>query len=310
MRTIASIGAVPSRELIELLDLVRAGRAAMEGREVGIDEHRARYRKLGAMMPMPESVAMETVTVGGVAAERLVPDGGDKGAVVLYLHGGGYCIGGTETHRPLCAHLADAVGCPVVLLDYRLAPEHPHPAAVEDAGRAVRALQGAVDPARLAVAGDSAGGGLTVVTSLVLRDAGDRLPAASVLISPWTDLAGGSESYTSRADVDPFVFPESLAEMAEWYLAGHDPTDPLVSPLHADLAGLAPTLIHVGDHERLLDDAVRMGERLESAGVEVAVEVWPEMVHVWHFFAGKVPEADAAVEGIARWLRPRLGLGD
>lgn len=301
---------MPSRELAELLDLLRAGRAAMDGRAVGVDEHRARYRKLGAMMPVPAGVTVEGVDLGGVAAERLVPDGADDGAVVVYLHGGGYCIGGPDTHRPLCAHLALALRCPVVVLDYRLAPEHPHPAAVDDAVAAVRALRaGGADPARLAVAGDSAGGGLTAVTSLVLRDAGEPVPAAAVLISPWTDVEGGSASYTSRADIDPFVFPESLAEMREWYLGGHDPADPLVSPLRADLSGMPTTLIHVGDHERLLDDATGIGDRLAAAGVDVTVEVWPEMVHVWHFFAGRVPEADDAIAAIARWLRPRLSLG-
>ncbi|MDP1818662.1 MAG: alpha/beta hydrolase [Acidimicrobiales bacterium] len=302
---------MPSGELTELLDLVAAGRQAMAGRTVGIEEQRARYRKLGAMMPMPEGVGVTPVELGGVPAERLAPDDGNEGAAVLYLHGGGYCIGGLDTHRPMCAHLARAMGCPVVLLDYRLAPEHPHPAAVEDAVAAVRALRGAgIDAGRLAVAGDSAGGGLTAVTSIALRDAGEPVPAAAVMISPWTDIAGDSPSFTSRAEVDPFVFPESLGEMASWYLAGHDIADPLVSPVKADVAGLPPTLIHVGDHERLLDDATVMGERLEDAGVDVTVEVWPEMVHVWHFFAGRVPEADEGIAAIARWLRPRLRLGD
>jgi epsilon-lactone hydrolase len=302
---------MPSRELTELLDLIAAGRAAMQGRAVGIDEQRARYRKLGAMMPMPEGVSVTPTTVGGVRAERHVPDGGDEGAAVLYLHGGGYCIGSAETHRPMCAHLAAVLGCPVVALDYRLAPEHPHPAAVDDAVAAVRALQAeGIDPDRLAIAGDSAGGGLTAVTCIVLRDAGEPVPAAAVLISPWTDVGGGdSASFTSRAEVDPFVFPDSLGEMAGWYLGDHDPRCPLASPLHADLTGLPPTLIHVGDHERLLDDATGMGERLAAAGVDVSLEVWPEMVHVWHFFAGHVPEADEGIAAVARWLRFRLGLG-
>lgn len=235
---------MPSRELTELLDLVAAGRVAMQGRSVGVEEQRARYRKLADMMPMPAGVSVAPVTVGGVPAQRHVPAGGDEGAAVVYLHGGGYCIGSADTHRPMCAHLAAALGC----------------------------------------------------------------PAAAVLISPWTDVAGGSPSFTSRAEVDPFVFPESLAEMAGWYLGDHDPACPLASPLHADLTGLPPTLIHVGDHERLLDDATAMGERLASAGVDVDVEVWPEMVHVWHFFAGRVPEADQAIAAVAAWLRPRLGL--
>ncbi|HVM53435.1 MAG TPA: alpha/beta hydrolase [Acidimicrobiales bacterium] len=301
---------MPSPELTELLDLVRGGRVAMAGRVVGIDEHRARYRKLGALLPMPDGVTIEQVELGGVPAERLVPAGADDGAAVVYLHGGGYCIGGPDTHRSMCAHLAAALGCPVLVLDYRLAPEHPHPAAVDDAVAAVRAvLAGGIAPARLAIAGDSAGGGLTAVTAMARRDAGDPMPAATVLISPWTDLAGGSPSYESRAAVDPFVFPESLTEMADWYLAGHDPRDPRVSPFLGDLAGLPLTLIHVGDHECLLDDAAVMGERLAAAGVDATVEVWPEMVHVWHFFAGRLPEADDAIAGIARWLRPRLGLG-
>jgi len=300
---------MPGRELTELLDLVAAGRAAMQGRSVSVEEQRARYRKLAAMMPMPAGVSVAPMTVGGVPAERHVPTEGDEGAVVVYLHGGGYCIGSAETHRPMCAHLAAALGCPVVVLDYRLAPEHPHPAAVEDAVAAVGALLAeGIEATRLAVAGDSAGGGLSAATCIALRDAAEPLPAAAVLISPWTDVAGGSPSYTSRAEVDPFVFPESLAEMAGWYLGDHDPTCPLASPLHADLTGLPPTLIHVGDHERLLDDATVMGERLTSAGVDVDVEVWPEMVHVWHFFAGRVPEADQGIAAVAAWLRPRLGL--
>lgn len=239
----------------------------------------------------------------------LVAAGGDEGAAVVYLHGGGYCIGGADTHRPMCAHLAAALGCPVVALDYRLAPDHPHPAAVDDAVAAVRALRTeSIDPARLAIASDSAGGGLSDATCIALRDAAEPVPAAAVLISPWTDVAGGSASFTSRAEVDPFVFPESLAELAGWYLGDHDPACPLASPLHADLTGLPPTLIHVGDHERLLDDATAMGERLASAGVDVDVEVWPEMVHVWHFFAGRVPAADHGIAAVAAWLRPRLGL--
>jgi epsilon-lactone hydrolase len=271
---------VPSPELTELLDLVRGGRAAMAGRVVAVEEHRARYRKLGALMPMRDGVVVDRSTLGGIAAERLVPAAADlgDGAAVVYLHGGGYCIGGPDTHRSVCSHLAAEVGCPVLAVDYRLAPEHP-------------------------------AAGLTAVTAMALRDAGDPVPATAVLISPWTDVAGGWPSYESRAAVDSFVFPESLTELAGWYLAGHDPRDPRVSPLHGDLAGLPPTLVHVGDHECLLDDATVMGERLAAAGVEVTVEVWPEMVHVWHFFAGRVPEADAAIAAISRWLRPRLGLG-
>ncbi|MEZ5225515.1 MAG: alpha/beta hydrolase fold domain-containing protein [Acidimicrobiales bacterium] len=162
----------------------------------------------------------------------------------------------------------------------------------------------------VAIAGDSAGGGLTAATALALRDAGDDLPGAIVCISPWVDMEFTGESMTTRADADPMVSPGSIAPMAGMFLGEHgDPHDPLAAPLHADLAGLPPTLIHVGDAEVLLDDSTRLAAKAEAAGVDVTLEVWPEMVHVWHASAGYVPESDAAIGAIADFLRQRLGYG-
>ena len=296
-----------SDELGQLLGLIEKGRAKMAGRVVSVEEQRARYRKLAQLLPTPEGVTVEPVDADGVPAEWHRPTGGDETAAVVYFHGGGYCIGGADTHRGMAGHLAVATGVPVLVVDYRLAPEHPHPAPVTDAVSAYRwVLKQGVEPGRTTVAGDSAGGGLAVTTCLALRAEGHPLPGFAVLISPWTDVEGTGPTMTTLADVDPMVTGDGLAEMREWFLAGHDPQDPLVSPLHGDLAGLPPTLIHVGEREMLLDDALRLADRMRHAGVDVTCEVWPEMVHVWHMFAGQVPESDEGLAAIADWLRSRL----
>jgi acetyl esterase/lipase len=196
---------------------------------------------------------------------------------------------------------------PVRLIDYRLAPEHPHPAAVDDATSAYRyLLDSGIAPQRLAIAGDSAGGGLTFTTLLSLRDRQVQLPAAAVAISPWTDMECNSASFDSRAHLDPMINGAELKRMADWFLAGQDPRDPLAAPLHGDLTGLPPVLVHVGDHEVFLEDAVQIAERGRAAGVDVTLEVWPEMIHVWHAFVGVAPESDAAVARVAEFLRSHV----
>jgi acetyl esterase/lipase len=228
--------------------------------------------------------------------------------VVLYLHGGGYVIGSIKTHRDLMGRISRAAQARVLGLDYRLAPEHPFPAAVDDSLSAYRwLLDNGTKPARIAVAGDSAGGGLTVATLVAIRDAKLPLPAAGVCLSPWVDMEGIGETMKTRAQADPVVQRDGLLGMASAYLQGKDPRSPLAAPLYADLKGLPPLLIQVGDAETLLDDSNRLADRARAAGVNVKLEVWPEMIHVWQLFASFLPEGQQAVEGIGSFIRSRIG---
>ncbi len=287
--------------LRENLDLSAPGRTPQELRDAMSGGN--------ALLSPPVGVAFETATVGGVPGLWNHPDGGATDAALLYLHGGGYVIGSPDTHRNLTARLALALGCSVFSADYRLGPEHPHPAAVHDSVAAYRALLDAgFAPQRLAIAGDSAGGGLTLATLVALRDGGVALPAAAVAISPWTDLTLSGESMQTMAAADPMVTEPGLQRMAEWFLDGGDPRDPLASPLFAELEGLPPLFVLVGEVETLLDDARRFDERASAAGVDCTLEVYPEMVHVFPAFAGLFPEADAAIDDIAAFLRKQLAL--
>ena len=230
--------------------------------------------------------------------------GADASRVLLYLHGGGYVIGSIDTHRSPAGRLSRAAAARVLIIDYRLAPEHPYPAAVQDATAAYRwLLRNGATPARTVIAGDSAGGGLTVATLVALRDAGDPLPAAGVCLSPWVDLEGIGESMTTRASADPIVQKPGLLWFASLYLGGADPRTPLAAPLYADLHGLPPLLIHVGTAETLLDDATRLAERAKAAGVDVTLEAWEDMIHVWHLFAPMLPEGQQGVERVGEYIR-------
>jgi acetyl esterase/lipase len=227
---------------------------------------------------------------------------------MLYLHGGGYVIGSITTHRELAGRLSRAAAARVLIIDYRLAPEHPYPAAVEDATTAYRwLLQNGAMPARTVIAGDSAGGGLTVATLLALRDAGEPLPAAGVCLSPWTDMEGIGESMRTKAGVDPIVQRAGLLHFADLYLHGADPRSPLAAPLYANLQGLPPLLIQVGTRETLLDDATRLATRAQAEGVEVTLEPWEDMIHVWQLFAPLLPEGQQAIERIGEYVRQHAG---
>jgi acetyl esterase/lipase len=257
---------------------------------------------------VPPEVRFEPVDAGGVPAEWTTAPGAREDRALVYLHGGAYCLGGIASYRGLTARLSRLARLRVLSVDYRLAPEHPHPAAVDDAVAALRfAYASGLAPSRVAVGGDSAGGGLALAALLALRDAGDALPAAGVCLSPWTDLSGSGESMHSRASLDPLVEAETLAQMAAHYLAGRDPRTPLASPLFANLRGLPPLLVHVGTAEILLDDATRLAERARDVGVDVQLEVWDDMIHVWHAFADALPEGEQALQGIADFLEKRLG---
>ena len=269
-------------------------------------ERRAQYEKAEKFFPTPSDVKIEHVTAGAASAEWLTPPGARADAAVLYLHGGGYVIGSPRSHRHLAAAIGRAAAASVLLPDYRLAPEHPFPAAVDDAVAAYRWLLGrGIAPARIAIAGDSAGGGLTVATLLALREARVPLPAGGVCISPWVDLTCSGGSYGTKADADPIVQRSGVEEMARAYLGAAPPRTPLASPLFADLRGLPPLLIHVGSDEVLLDDAVQLEARAKAAGVDATLEVYDRMIHVWHWFLPMLEEAESAVAAIGRFVRSR-----
>jgi acetyl esterase/lipase len=269
-----------------------------------LEEFRSGFEAFSAQFLVSKDAASTAVNAGGVPAEWISAPGAVDDRVILYLHGGGYVLGSVNTHREMIIRLSRAASARVLALNYRLAPEHPFPAAVEDATAAYRWLvsQG-VKPNRVVVAGDSAGGGLTVAALVAIRDAKMPVPAAGVCLSPWVDLEGIGESMTTKAKVDPMVQKEGLLGMAQLYLNGKDPRTPLAAPLYADLRGLPPLLIHVGEAETLLDDSTRIAEKAKAAGVKVDLEVWPEMVHVWQLFAPILPEGQQAVEEIGQFIR-------
>lgn len=289
----------------ELAGLIASMRAQPRALDVDTDELRRNFDLLGSMSPLPEGVRYEPVDAGGVAAEWITPAAVDN-RTVLYLHGGGYVIGSIGSHRAMIARIAIAARARALAVDYRLAPEHPYPAAVDDATAAYRWLlaQG-IEPARVAIAGDSAGGGLTAAALLALRDAGDALPAAGVCISPWLDLACTAETMRTKAADDPVLTPERLRRWAGQYLNGADARTPVASPLYGDLSGLPPLLVQVGTAEVLLDDSLRFAERARAAGVDITLEPWDEMIHIWPIFF-MLPESQQAIERAGAWLRQRI----
>jgi epsilon-lactone hydrolase len=274
-----------------------------------VEEQRANAEAFADLTTEPDGVTYEDVDAGGIPAMWVAPDHAAPDRVLQYVHGGGYVICSMHTHRRMVGHIAKAAGVRALNVDYRLAPEHPHPAAVDDSVAAYRwLLDQGFTPEHLAIAGDSAGGGLTIATLVALRDQGVPQPAAAVPISPWVDLEGTGESMTTRAHVDLMVSLEGLKLMADAFLCGQDPRHPLAAPLYADLTGIAPMYIQVGDEEALLDDATRIADRARAVGVDVRLDVFPEMQHVFQMSAGNVPEADEAMERIGAYLRERLAV--
>jgi monoterpene epsilon-lactone hydrolase len=270
------------------------------------EEFRSIYGRFLEQFPPPADVEVQPVNAGGVPAEWVIPPGVSAQRTILYLHGGGYVVGAPRGYREMVSRIARAAQAQALTIDYRLAPENPHPAAVEDAVAAYRWLLGSrVEPGRTVLAGDSAGGGLTAATLVSLRDQGDRLPAAGVCICPWVDLEITGKSMDTNAEADPLVKRDVVTNMAAGYLQGQDPRTPLASPLHAELRGLPPLLIQVGKSETLLDDASRLAERARIAGVDVTYEAWPDMIHVWHAFGSFLPEARQAIDRIGEFIRQR-----
>jgi acetyl esterase/lipase len=300
-----AISVPPSPQFQKLLGILRE-----QPRGNSYDVARMRAAMERTAFPPADDVTLTPTEVGGVPAEWVdTPGSTDSGAVLLYLHGGGYVMGSLTTHRKLAGDLSRASGARVLLLDYPLAPEFPYPAGIDAAVAAYDALTVDIAPERVAIGGDSAGGGLTLATLLALRDSGRPLPAAGVCISPWADLVRSGGVSADLAAADPVVSPDDLAVMRSWYLGDTDPAEPMASPALADLTGLPPLLIHVGEAEILLEDSILTADKAREAGVDVTMEPWPDMIHVWHVFAGRVPEATDAVAAIGDFLKARLGAG-
>ncbi len=271
---------------------------------------RSRLDRFARLVPVALGVSVERTRFAGLDAEWLRPPGSDAGQkLMLYLHGGAYVLGSCDSHRHLVSHIAREAGLPALLPEYRLAPEHRFPAAVEDATRCYEALLGeGYAPSDIVIAGDSAGGGLTMATLLNLKEQGLPQPALGCLLSPWLDLAADGESHTTRKDEDPWFNPEDFPHVTQYYCDDEQLRLPLVSPVYADVSGLCPVYIQVGDHEILLSDSERLAKNIKEAGGEVELEVWPDMWHVFQAFVLVMPESRAAVQKLAGKIRDELEL--
>jgi epsilon-lactone hydrolase len=291
-------------ELESLITMLRS-----EGPDLAAPPEKARenFEAMLAGIPIPDDVTFENATLGGVPGRWSATPEALSGRVLLYLHGGAYVVGSSLGYRALSSALARSAQARGLAMDYRLAPENAFPAAVDDAVAAYRALlaQG-TSPGSIAIAGDSAGGGLTVAMLIAARDAGLPMPAAALAISPWADLACSGASMLTRAAQDPALNRDGLLAMAGLYLNGALPESELASPLYGNLAGLPPLLIQVGSAEVLLDDSIRLAARAAEADVAVQLEVWPHMPHVWHAFAFQLSEGRDAIQAAGHFLAARF----
>jgi monoterpene epsilon-lactone hydrolase len=269
-----------------------------------VDGFRLAFEEVMSQFSMEDDIVCERLGAGGVPAEWITAPGAAEDRIVLYLHGGGYVIGSMRGYRVPLSLLSRASASRVLGIEYRLAPENPFPAAVDDSVAAYRwLLSKGFDPRKITIAGDSAGGGLTVAVLVALRYLAEPMPAAGICISPWVDLEGTGESMTTKAEIDPLVQREMLEFMTHLYIGDRDRRTPLAAPLHADLRGLPPLLIQVGTAETLLDDSTRLADRAKAAGVEVELQVWEDMVHVWPLFAPVLPEGQEAIDKMGDFIR-------
>jgi epsilon-lactone hydrolase len=277
--------------------------------DMGLEEMRFLLEELHVLTAEPTGVTYEEVDAGGVPSILARPVNAASDHIIVYTHGGGCVTNSAQSHRKMAAHLAKAAGVHTLILDYRLAPEHPFPAQLEDTVLAHRWLrrQGYA-PAHTATAGDSAGGNLAITSVLKLRELGETLPAAVIAISPWVDMEGLGESFSTNADSDALVSRDLSVNMAGLYLGDASRTNPLANPLYADLAGFPPVFVTVGDAEALMSDGERFAKNAQAAGVDVALEYGRGQQHIYQVMAGRSPEADASIAAAAAWLRPRLGL--
>jgi acetyl esterase/lipase len=268
---------------------------------------RKRLRRIEPFVPgPPKGTQTTTLAANGILAVRIDVPQARQDRCVLFFHGGGYSYGSAPLYRDFMWRVGTAARASVLYFDYRLAPEHPFPAALDDAVRVCRWMATQFDPQLIAFVGDSAGGGLVLATMKKLRDQGDTLPRAAVAISPWTDLALTGRSLRTNYKADPMMDAAQFPMIAKRYLGEADPRDPYVSPIYGDVAGLPPTLIHAGSDEVLLDDAVRMADAMRVAGCDVELEVWQQMPHVWHLYARILPEGRKAIDRIGQFLDRKM----
>lgn len=272
-----------------------------------LGERRKRLDDLGAQYKIASDVRIEHVDANGVSAEWSATPHADPACVILFLHGGGYVSGSLASHRPLATEIGRVCGARTLALEYRLAPEYPFPAAIEDTVAGYRFLLSCgVEPRRIAVVGDSAGGGLTLALMVSARDAGLPQPACGWCISPWVDLECLGASMNSKAEVDPLIQKPYLEELAKAYLNGAVPRSALAAPMYANLKGLAPLLIQVGSAETLLDDAVRLANVAGAADVAVTLEIWPHMIHAWPLFHQQLTAGRHAIARAGAFIRSRM----
>jgi acetyl esterase/lipase len=270
---------------------------------------RAGFEAISGRLPASSGVRVRHGNIAGINCEWLVPDGCESAPLIFYLHGGAFAVGSPRTHRRMVSHIAKRARMRALLPDYRLAPEYPYPAAVEDSQAVFRGLlDGGVSAAEIAIGGDSAGGNLALATMLALRDDAAPLPAACFLMSPWLDLACTGESLHTRAAADPWFRVPDMPGIVAHYCAREERSNALVSPIYADAANLPPMLIQVGDREILLSDATRMADNVAHAGGDVTLQVWPEMWHVFQFFVWQMPESARAIDVVAKFLRHKMGV--
>jgi epsilon-lactone hydrolase len=273
-----------------------------------VEASRKGLEVLASLVKLPKDVKIDHINIVGMGAEWISFPESESDKIVLYLHGGGYMEGSLTSHQDLAMRIGRAAKMKVLVIDYRLAPEHPFPAAVEDAVKSYNWLieSQKINPNKIVIAGDSAGGGLTLVTLIKLRDEKIPMPAAGICLSPWTDLALTGDSLIKNAKVDPFLKSYDLAFMAELYIGDNDPKNPYISPLYADLHDLPPILLHVGTAEIIKDDSVRFAEKAKKAGVNVTLEVFDDMIHVFQAFSEWAPEGQEAIEKIGKYIQAKL----
>ncbi|RCW81554.1 alpha/beta hydrolase [Phyllobacterium bourgognense] len=288
------------------IDAVRA-MLASHPRPANLVERRQRLDLVAAEDPIAPDIQFKPEQIGTCEAEWSLAPGSDTTRTLLFFHGGGYCSGSIQSHRRMVAETGRAAGVRTLALGYRLAPENPFPAALDDALAAFEFLlaQG-VPSAAIVIGGDSAGGGLTLATMIRLRDAGRPLPGCAWLVSPWIDLDMTGASMDEKAAIDPLIHRDYLEELAGAYLGGTSASEPLVSPLHADLAGLPPILIQVGSAETLLDDAVRIARRLGAVDIATNLEIWPHMIHAWHLWAARLTSGREAIASAGAFINRHL----